>query len=188
MGVVPPTADPPPPDDQAAFVRAWWPRLHRTAYLLTGDAHEAEDLVQQTLVTVVGRWSRVLRYDHPEAYARTVLVNLVRSRWRRAKRYAELLAGHRGVPDVPDPSAGLTVTDALWRALGTLPPRTRAVLVLRYFEDLSVADTAAALGCSEGAVKSQASRGLATLRERLDRDALTLHDPPRTSETGADHD
>lgn len=196
MGTVP---DPPAQDraaaqDQADFVRAWWPRLHRTAFLMTGDAHEAEDLVQQTLVTVVARWGRVVTYDHPEAYARTVLVNLVRSRWRRARRYADLLVGQRVEDRVPDASADVGVSDALWQALSTLPPRTRAALVLRYYEDLSLAETAAALGCSEGTVKSQASRGLARLRERLDRDDLTLHDtlqdpaaPTAQHESGTDH-
>ncbi len=158
----------------ADFVRASWPRLHRTAYLLCGDVHEAEDLVQTALAKVVQHWSRIERRDVPEVYARRVIVNLVNSRWRRMKRHAELTAGDTGPPPVADPATAVVVQDAVWRALATLPPRTRSILVLRFVEDLSEADTAAALGCSVGAVKSQASRGLARLRERLDRHDLAL--------------
>ena len=160
--------------DMADFVRAAWPRLHRTAYLLCGDIHEAEDLVQTALAKVVQHWSRIERRDAPEVYARRVVVNLVNSRWRRMKRHAEITAGDTGPPPVADPAAAVVLQDAVWRALATLPPRTRSILVLRFVEDLSEADTAAALGCSVGAVKSQASRGLARLRERLDRHDLAL--------------
>ncbi len=166
-------------DDEAAeFVRAAWPRLHRTAYLMCGDRHEAEDLVQSALAKVVQHWARIERRDAPEAYARRVLVNLVNSRWRRMKRYAELTAGDTGPGPVADPAAAVVLSDAVWRGLSTLPPRTRSILVLRYVEDLSEVDTASALGCSVGAVKSQASRGLARLRERLDRHDLTLDTTP----------
>lgn len=167
--------DDPPAGDAALrdFVRASWPRLLRTAHLLCGDRDEAEDLVQTTLVKVVRSWRRVQRADEPYAYARAVLANTAASRWRRRKRLAELLPD-RPVPQAaPDPAAGVVLRDALWRALQDLPPRTRAVLVLRYFEDLTEAQTATVLGCSPGTVKSQASRGLARLRECLDAEDLT---------------
>jgi RNA polymerase sigma-70 factor (sigma-E family) len=156
-----------------AFVRAAWPRLLRTAHLLCGNREDAEDLTQAALVKVVRHWRRVERADDPYAYARAVLVNTAASRWRRQRRYAELTAADRGADPAPDPAGDVVLRDAVRRALAELPPRTRAVLVLRYFEDLTEAQTATTLGCSVGSVKSQASRGLARLRERIDDDDLT---------------
>ena len=151
-------------DDFARFVRARWDSLVRTAYLLTGDRGRAEDLVQTTLVKVHRRWSHVAA-ESPYAYTRAALANESASWWRR-RRVAESLG------DVPvhadrahgDAYAAVDARDELARAVLRLPPRMRAVIVLRYFEDLSEADTAAALGMSAGSVKSQASRGLERLR------------------------
>ena len=158
------------PQDEAAFrdfVAAARPRLVRTAYLLCNNPHEAHDLVQVTLMRVHRRWRAIERTDVPQAYARQVLVNLAASFWRRRLR-APLVAlaalGDRGEPDT---TAAFADRAELWEAVMTLPPRTRAVLVLRYFEDLSETDTAAALQCSVGSVKSQASRGIARLRAVL---------------------
>jgi RNA polymerase sigma-70 factor (sigma-E family) len=166
----------PPDDDLHEFVRAAWPRLLRTAHLLCGNREDAEDLTQAALVKVIRHWRRVERADDPFAYARAVLVNTAASRWRRDRRLTELLpgVGARATAAVPDPAGGVATRDAVRRALAGLPPRTRAVLVLRYFEDLSEAQTAQALGCSVGSVKSQASRGLARLRESLDRHDLSI--------------
>jgi RNA polymerase sigma-70 factor (sigma-E family) len=155
------------------FVRSAWPRLLGTAWLLCGDRHEAEDLVQTALVKVMRAWPRIERRDDPYVYARTVLTNTAASRWRRRRRYDELTAGERPAAAVPDPAAAVVLHDAIWRALATLPARTRAVLVLRYFEDLSEAQIATTLGCSVGAVKSQSSRGLSRLRRQLDATDLT---------------
>lgn len=140
--------------------------LLRTAYLIVGDLHEAEDLLQETLFKVASRWQRVSRMDHPAAYARQVLVNLA-LRWspKRSRRRAELSETLRRNPTVtalaPDRH------DELHAALAALPPRQRAVLVLRYFLDLPEVETAAALRCSVGTVKSTASRALARLEQTL---------------------
>jgi RNA polymerase sigma-70 factor (sigma-E family) len=140
----------------------------RTAYLLTGDRGRAEDLVQQTLVKVHRRWSHIASVESPYAYTRAALVNESTSWWRR-RRVAETLGEIPAHAD-RDPSDGFGAVDTrdeLARAVLQLPPRMRAVVVLRYFDDLSEAETAAALGMSAGSVKSQASRGLARLREVL---------------------
>lgn len=164
------------PDDPAAaggpdaeftrFVAARWRALTRTAYLLTGDFHEAEDLVQTTLARVYPAWRRV-RPETAEHYVRRALVNTNRSRHRR-RRVIHLL-----LPSLPDTPAvdrgggagGLGDRDVLVQALADLPERQRAVVVLRYWEDLPAEEVAATLGCSVGTVKSQASRALAKLRE-----------------------
>ena len=158
------------PEDEAAFrdfAAAARPRLVRTAYLLCGDSHEAHDLVQVTLLRVHRRWRSIERSDLPQAYARRVLINLAASFWRRRLRAPLVALSAAGERSVPDPSAAVADRAELWGAVMSLPPRTRAVLVLRYFEDLSEAQTAAALGCSVGSVKSQASRGIARLRTVL---------------------
>jgi RNA polymerase sigma-70 factor (sigma-E family) len=134
--------------------------LLRTAYLLTGEHALAEDLVQTALAKSWFAWGRI--DGPPEPYVRRVLVTTYSTWWRR-KWTGERPAGE--LPEVPVP-AGTAVEDrdALWRALAALPRRQRAVVVLRYYEDLSEADTAAALGISKGTVKSQAARALAALR------------------------
>jgi RNA polymerase sigma-70 factor (sigma-E family) len=154
--------------DFRSFVEAQWQPLLRTAYLLTGDRGLAEDLVQSTLLQVHRRWARIERLDAPAAYARRVLVNLNSSSWRR-RRVREVL--HLAMPDpadVHDASAAVDLRDQLWRACLGLPPRRRAVVVLRYFEDLPDEEVARVLGISVSTVKTQAHRALATLRAELE--------------------
>ncbi|MBV9098595.1 MAG: SigE family RNA polymerase sigma factor [Frankiaceae bacterium] len=159
------------PEDEAAFrdfAAAARPRLVRTAYLLCGDPHEAHDLAQVTLMRVHRRWRSIERTDLPQAYARKVLINLAASFWRRRLRAPLVALTAVGEPAGADPADAYGDRAELWDAVRSLPPRTRAILVLRYWEDLSEADTAAALGCSVGSVKSQASRGLERLRAVLE--------------------
>ncbi|TDO54593.1 RNA polymerase sigma-70 factor (sigma-E family) [Kribbella sp. VKM Ac-2527] len=149
-------------DEFDDFVRGSSTRLLRTAVLLTGDRPAAEDLVQEVYERVYVRWRWIK--GAPEPYARKALANLVANRWRRKGRKPEvaLAAGHdRPTPDGSDDYA---VRDQLLTALQELPPRQRAVIVLRYYEDLTELQTADALGCSVGTVKSQTSRGLEKLR------------------------
>ncbi|GAA3979791.1 SigE family RNA polymerase sigma factor [Streptomyces marokkonensis] len=158
--------------DFTAFASAYWSRLVRTAYMLTGDFHEAEDLVQTTLIKVHARWDRVRRED-ADAYVRRALVNNNRSRHRR-RRVVHLLTPL--LPDRPLRSGEaerLEQRDALMEALAELPERQRAVVVLRYWEDLGAEEVARTLGCTPGTVKSQASRALAKLRAHP---ALAQHD------------
>lgn len=151
----------------AAFVREHTPALVRTAYLLTGNADAAEELVQDTLVRLYPKWDRVQEADVPLAYVRRSLANAHINHRRRASRrefaYADV-PEHR---DDHDTVAQLDDRDAIWAGLRTLPERQRVALVLRYFEDLGDDDTAAALGCRPGTVRSLVSRGLATLREQM---------------------
>jgi RNA polymerase sigma-70 factor (sigma-E family) len=151
-------------DEFRDFVEVRYADLLRTAYLLTGTRHAAEDLVQTCLLRAMRRWDRI---DDPLAYLRRAMANQRTSLWRRI-RGAEVLAATPPDRASADASDAVAVRQSLLDALIRLPYRTRAVLVLRYWEDLSEADTAAVLGCSIGTVKSQASRGLARLRETLD--------------------
>ncbi|HEY2768992.1 MAG TPA: SigE family RNA polymerase sigma factor [Solirubrobacteraceae bacterium] len=153
------------------FVATATDPLLRTAYLVVWDLGEAEDLVQECLLRVARHWPRVRAMEHPTAYARKILINLaLDGADRRRRRRGELNA----VPDLDggDPSedtAGrLEARSELAGALRRLPPRQRAVLVLRYFHDLSEAQVAETLGCSVGTVKSTASRGLDRLRAVMD--------------------
>jgi RNA polymerase sigma-70 factor (sigma-E family) len=146
--------------------------LLRTGYLMTGDVRDAEDLVQETFLRVARRWNRVRRMDHPAAYARRILINLVLDdAARRTRRQAELGPKDAGV-DAADESAtqALREVDDLaefrW-ALAQLPARQRAVLVLRYWEDMPVAQVANVLGCSAATVTSTASRAAARLAQAL---------------------
>ncbi|MFE6283567.1 SigE family RNA polymerase sigma factor [Streptomyces sp. NPDC057877] len=146
------------------FVRARWSHLVRTAYLLTGDAHHAEDLTQTALAKAYRSWRRVSRADNPEAYVRRMLVTCNRDRFRK-RRIAEALTAEP--PERVGRDDAVSWADergALLAALAQLPKRQRAVVVLRYWEDLSEAEVAESLGCSPGTVKSQASKGLAKLR------------------------
>jgi RNA polymerase sigma-70 factor (sigma-E family) len=152
-----------------AFARGRMRELLRFAHVLTGDPHRAADLLQDALERTLMSWDRVVRKDDPVAYVRRAIVNRHVSVWRRQRRES-LVAD---TPDTPyDPRSAERAFDAdLWAALATLPTRQRAVLVLRYYEDLSEADTATAMGCSVGTVKSQTFRALAKLRDRSTTDS-----------------
>jgi RNA polymerase sigma-70 factor (sigma-E family) len=155
------------------FVGTRSPVLLRTAYLLCGGDHgAAEDLLQDVLERVYPKWRRI-RSD-PESYVRAALANAAANRWRRrARRVTEVPLQNGQSPAVPGPEHGVANHDLVVRALAGLPARMRAVLVLRFFDDLSEVDTAAALRCGVGTVKSQTSRGLARLRELLENDQMT---------------
>lgn len=141
-----------------------WPVLFRTALLLTGDEAEADDLAQATLVKAYAAWSRVRRADSPDAYVRRMLMNEFVSDRRRAARRRTRLPLAVPEPPADDPSQRLD----LWANVLMLPPRQRAVLVLRFYEDLTEAETARVLGVSVGTVKSQAHDALRALRTRLE--------------------
>jgi RNA polymerase sigma-70 factor (sigma-E family) len=152
-------------EDFDLFVSAHGSRLLRTAYLLTGDSGAAEDLVQDTLLRAWRRWSRVSGADEPLAYLRRMLVNASVSRWRALRsRPGERLVAAPPELSSRDPDAR---DDELWRLVGRLPPRQRAVVVLTYYEDLSDAQVAALLGCATGTVKSQRAKALRSLRVQL---------------------
>jgi RNA polymerase sigma-70 factor (sigma-E family) len=154
------------------FVTRQWEPLSRTAYLLTRDRALAEDLVQAALEKTHRHWRRIERVDSREVYTRRVMVNMAIS-WRRRRKWAEvpLLLGDK--PGETDPYGQVDNREMLLRAMRSLPPRTQAVLVLRYFEDRSEAEIAQVLGCSPGSVKSQASRGIARLRALLQEETET---------------
>ncbi|WP_395297857.1 SigE family RNA polymerase sigma factor [Kitasatospora hibisci] len=159
--------------DFEEFVAARSPRLLRMAWLLTGDAHLAEDLLQTALAKVWPKWDKIA-IDRPEAYVRRVLVNSHVSWWRR-RWHGEL--PHGELPEPPtqaDPFEDVVVGQVLAAAVRALPPRQRAVVVLRFFEDLSVEETAEALGCSTGTVKSNTHRALNALRGKLPARELLL--------------
>jgi len=161
------------------FVRGRSAALLRTAYLLTGDWGHAEDLLQVVLTSTYRHWRRV-GSDAPEAYVRRSLVNQHISRWRRRK-FSERPLDSAPAPIAMDDVSRVDHHDEMWRALQTVSPTQRAVLVLRYYEGLSEAEIAAELSCSPGSVKAHASRGLATLRLTLARQRLpTFHKEQRT--------
>ena len=145
------------------YVAARSPSLLRTAYLLTGSQADAEDLLQASLAKTFLSWNRVRDREALDGYVRRIMVNTRTSWWRR-RRVDERPAEH--LPDRPgrDLTADLDLHDALWSALATLPNRQRTTVVLRYYEDLSEAETARVLGVSIGTVKSTTSRALTTLR------------------------
>jgi RNA polymerase sigma-70 factor (sigma-E family) len=145
------------------------PAANRLAFLLTGDRSQAEDLVHDAFVRCVGRFGHLRAHEAFDSYLRRTIVNLHSSRLRRLRVEREWLSketgrvkrpGTSGLPDV----AG---REDMWRRLATLPPRQRAVLVLRYYEDLSERETANALRCSVAAVKSLTARATAALREGI---------------------
>ncbi|MEU8254028.1 SigE family RNA polymerase sigma factor [Micromonospora inaquosa] len=166
------------------FVAARSAALLRTAYLLTGDWATAEDLLQTALTKTYLAWKRLGGIEAVEPYARRVMVNTSTSWWRRrwhGERPTEVLPERAGVDEIEQQLD----RDLLWRHLRELPNRQRAVLVLRYYEDMSEAQTAAMLDISPGTVKSQTSRALATLRRRLGADAAELAAAGIASQPGA---
>jgi RNA polymerase sigma-70 factor (sigma-E family) len=158
------------------YVVARSPALLRTAYLITGNRADAEDLLQTALAKTYLAWGRIRERESVDAYVRRVLVNTHTSIWRRGRRATVV-----PYADVPERAGGddaesADLHDALWRALTTLPAKMRAAVVLRYYEQLSEAEVADVLGCSIGTVKSQTSRALLKLRENAG-----LRDDPRTA-------
>jgi RNA polymerase sigma-70 factor (sigma-E family) len=147
------------------FVQDQMMALFGTAYLLVGDVHQAEDLLQSALEKAYRKWRHIQAMEHPEAYVRKVIVNLATDRWRRRRRTWEVALEEAMVAPQPDETARVDLRHALLVGLHQLPPGMRAVLVLRYWEGLSDAEVAKELGRSVGTVKSQASRGLQRLRE-----------------------
>jgi RNA polymerase sigma-70 factor (sigma-E family) len=163
--------------DFAAFVAARSAALLSFAHVLTGDRYDAEDVVQTALAATALGWHRLRRKDNPEGYVRRAIVTTHLNRQRR-RPWLERPTGEVPEPTRPGPATAtgpsgrggaddLDERDAMWRVLATLPPRQRAVLVLRYYEDLSEADIAEVLGCSRGTVKSQAAKALERLRQSL---------------------
>jgi RNA polymerase sigma-70 factor (sigma-E family) len=154
-------------DDLREFLRTRLHRLSATAYLLTGDHHEAEDLLQNALVKVADKWRRIARTDDPDAYVWRLLYNEHISAWRRLTRRVSTVA----TPNLPDRPAGGDLAGGAVRrllveqALARLTPKQRAVIVLRYFQDLPESAAADVLGCSVGTVKSQTNHALRRLRE-----------------------
>ena len=148
--------------------------MRRSSYLLCGDWHLADDLVQETLVKVYRHWDRVRRADDPDAYVRRILVNEVTRHWRRHRHAAVPFEPYAEQPSEMDLAGGVTDRLAISAALQQLGPRQRATVVLRYFEGLSERETAQALGCSQGTVKSQTSRALHILSTVLQPEELSL--------------
>ncbi len=147
-----------------AFFEAEFRPLRRLGYLLTGDWIEAEDLAQEAMVRTYRAWSRIRERERPGAYARSVLVNRRRSMLRRSmvvQKHAEMLRSEEYRPDFGEEGM------VLWDAIGSLPRRQRAALILRFYEDLPESEIAQILDAPVGTVKSLVHRGLARLRERL---------------------
>ncbi len=152
--------------DFESWLVAREPSLYRLAHLLTGDVHSAQDLVQTTLAKLYLAWDRLDDRERVDAYARRILVNEHRSAWRRPWRRREVVMD--AVPEGGQDGEQYDGTrEAVWRFVATLPPRQRAVIVLRYYEQLTESETADVLGISVGTVKSQASRAIAALRTRV---------------------
>ena len=149
------------------YAVAAWPWLYRCSYLLTGSHHDAEDLAQQTMLQVYRSWTKVSRADQPAAYVRRTMTNLYLSQRRPKSRRLEVLTD---APPEPRSAAAASPEDrmVLWPHIATLPPRQRAVIVLRYYEQLSEREIADALGCSTGTVKSTAHRALRALRDKVE--------------------
>jgi RNA polymerase sigma-70 factor (sigma-E family) len=157
-------------DEFTAFVAAVRPALRRTATFLTGEPHDAEDLVQDTLIAVFRRWDQLRDQSTAGGYARRAMVRIFISDRRHVRWHREVL---RAPQDLPDRVAG-EPSDAdttLGRILAMLPPRQRAVVVLRFFHDQSVATTAEILGCAPATVRSQSTRALRAARKVLDHHA-----------------
>jgi RNA polymerase sigma-70 factor (sigma-E family) len=166
-------------DEFAEFVHARSPALHRAAYLMVGDVALAQDLVQEALVKTYAAWGRLRDKGNAEAYCRKAITTTAIS-WFRRKRWSH----ERPTEELPEngqPGHDDAVAQSqwLWVALQQLPVRQRAAIVLRYYEDLTEAQTAHAMGCAVGTVKSQVSSGIAKLRDLLgddDPDFLPLTD------------
>ena len=161
--------------DFSSYMAARQAALYRTAYLLAGDHAGAEDLLQSAFAKLYLSWDRIREREALDGYVRRIMVNENNSLWRRAWKRRE-----HSTDTMPETGAHDTYDDgmggALWSFVQTLPPKQRAVVVLRYYEQLSEAEIADVLGISPGTVKSQASRALAALRARAPQ-SLNPHEP-----------
>ena len=160
----------------AEFVAARSAALHRTAYLMVGEHALAQDLLQEALTKTYVAWPRLRQVANAEAYTRRAITTTAIS-WRRRRSWHE--QPQDDLPDRPRPGAtgeddDVALRDWVWTALQQLPPRQRAAVVLRYYEDLTEAQTAAAMGCAVGTVKSQVAQAIKKLRQELGRDADLL--------------
>ena len=153
--------------DFSAYVRARQKTFARFAYLLTGDPYSAEDLVQSALAKVYAKWDHISGLESPDAYVRKIMVNEHTTWWRRTWRHRERTDSE--LIRVMDPAgADAPAHDSeLWAHVRSLAPQQRAAVVLRYYEDLSEAQTAEILGCSVGTVKSHTSRAIRSLRSTM---------------------
>jgi RNA polymerase sigma-70 factor (sigma-E family) len=154
-------------DGFVEFVSACWRRLYRTAYLLTGDEAADEDLLQGAMEKTYARWPKVSRMESPEAYVRKLMVNAVISARRRHAWRREWLRAVVPERPVGPEDAGVLDHALVWPLVCALPERQRAVVVLRYYEDLTETETAEVLGCAVGTVKSQAHDAIRALRRGL---------------------
>ena len=150
--------------DFSAYAAQAWDGLYRRAFLLSGQHADAEDLAQQTLIRARRHWTKVVRAGSPDAYVTRILTNVYLSSRRRARVGSEVL---RAVPETGAESTLSPIHGELWPHLVGLPPRQRAVVVLRFYEDLPERDVADMLGISVGTVKSTTHRALAHLRVAL---------------------
>lgn len=158
-----------PRDRLADLYARYQTQSRRLAYLLTGDRELAEDLAQEAFVRVAGRLEWLRKPEAFEWYLRRAVINVCRGHWRKMRSERRYLARERSRPaEEVTGHTDLGTRDELWRALLLLPPRQRAALVLRFFEDMSEQDAADAMGCPVGTVKSLVSRGLKTLRENVE--------------------
>jgi RNA polymerase sigma-70 factor (sigma-E family) len=159
-------------DDFAEFVSATWTRLYRMAYLLAAEDQAAADLLRTAMEKTYARWPEVSRMDHPEAYGRKVVAQAAIHRWPLLGRSRQRL--HRAAPACASLSEDTGFVDhaLMWRSVCALPPRERAVVVLRYYEDLTAAETADVLGCPVGTVESWAYDALVSLGHGLGAVAL----------------
>lgn len=152
-----------------AFMTSRGAALLRFAYLVTGDRHMAEDLVQEALARAHRRWTRILRTEAPDAYVRRMVLNQFLS-WRRKRSFGERIVATAPEPAgavAADPADALAERDEIWTALAALPPKQRAVLVLRYYEDLDDVEIGRILGCKPATVRSLVHRALKQLEEVL---------------------
>ena len=162
-----------------AYLALRLPALLRYALMLTGDPHLAQDVVQETMVRAHVHWRRVQRADLPDRYVKRMVTNTYLG-WRRGGwfRRSVPVADVPELGSVPDPAESSAVREELWQRLATLPPRQRAAVVLRFYEDLDDTEIADVLGCSVSTVRSQISRALTALRE------ATQHTTQRAGERG----
>jgi len=170
------------PDDFETWVSSRVPALLRYAYLVTGNSHDAKDVVQEALAAAWTKWPRVRESRDIDAYVRRMIANAHISRWRRSRRREIVMADPQSSGsdrvDIGEPESTSPADDPLWTACRSLPRRQRAALVLRLYEDLSFAEIAVNLDCPEATARSHVHRGLAGLRAAIDHQSVAGREQP----------